>query len=73
MVMSHERHEKHEMDKSDHFPSAGKMIRDFNPSEFDGFMLAKAVEFDAFENKRQNEPADFHYGESATITRMDQS
>ena len=24
--MNRERHEKHEMDKSDHFPGAGKMV-----------------------------------------------
>ncbi len=46
------------------------MIMDFYPIEFEGFGLVKGVEFDLFENERQNEHADFNRGASATITRM---
>ena len=35
--MNRERHEKHEMGESDHFPGAGKMVLKFNPVEFVGF------------------------------------
>lgn len=40
MNMTLERHEKHEMKESDHFPGAGKMVLKFNPVEFDGFRRA---------------------------------
>ena len=63
-------HERHEISARDQFPDITKLIMIFYPSEFDGSRLAKGIEIDSFENERQNELADFNYGESATITRM---
>jgi hypothetical protein len=56
----------------DQFPDVTKLIMDFYPSEFDGFRIAKGIEFDSFGNDHQNDLADCNYGGSATITRMDQ-
>lgn len=58
-----------EMHESDHFPGAGKMVRDqfpdltklimdIYPTEFDGFRLAKGVEFKPFEIHTQLDDLD---------------
>lgn len=70
MNMNRDRHNK---GNDDHFRGVTKMVLKLKPIEFGGFRLAKGIEIDPFENERQDEPADFNYGESATITRMGRS